>query len=856
MWVAPGLGAPGKSGPVRLPPPADREVDFAREVAPLLQDRCFLCHGPRQQMKGLRLDRREDALRGSESGPVILPGNSADSRLIQLIAGTNPTQVMPPDGDGLTAEQVGTLRAWIDQGAQWSTPETADSHPGAQEAESSHWAFRPIRRAPVPEVGGSNWARNPIDHFIQKRLEAEGIESSPEADRATLIRRLSLDLIGLPPNPREVAEFLADASPHAYERQVSRLLNSPHFGEKWARYWLDLARYSDSDGYRGDGFRPHAWRYRHWVIEAFNRDMPFDRFTLEQIAGDLLAGATAEQKVGTGFHRNTASNREGGVDMNQFRHEQVVNRVKTVGTTWLGLTVGCAQCHDHKYDPLSHKEYYQFFAYFNDAEEVNVDAPLPGERGPFLKEVAAYRKKRRELLEEYGVPGEQPPWEAKLLEAMANPGKWQNWDKAVGTLRVGVSQGVYGMGEKILRTTPEQRNEKETVLLTNHFVWHSSRGLPVKRYKEELKYDELWKKLQELDQAFPALSQAQTLATEKDPRRTHIHPRGDFKRLGDPVEPAIPGFLQSMADSDEPPRLRLAGWLIDPTNPLTARVAVNRLWQELFGRGIVPTPEDFGTQGEKPSHPLLLDWLASDFRDGGWSMKESIRGMVVSATYRQDSAPRPELASVDPNNALLARQSRVRLSAELIRDSALAVSGLLHPVIGGKSVRPPQPEGGQTKGKWVESQGKDRYRRGLYIQIQRMAPYPFLLNFDLPPAYASACRRGRSNTALQALNLLNDPVFFEAAQGLALRVLTEAPARLEDRLDHAFRLCLAREPDPSERQWLATAIRRQEEILEEELELARLALPADLPGVSVTEAAAWVGASRVLLNLDEFITRE
>ena len=822
----------------------------------MFQDRCFLCHGPRQQMKGLRLDRREDALRGSESGPVILPGNSAGSRLVQLIAGTNPTQVMPPDGDGLTPEQVGMVRAWIDQGAKWSTPETADSHPGAQEAASSHWAFRPIRRPPVPEVAGSNWPRNPIDHFIQKRLEADGIEPSPEADRVTLIRRLSLDLIGLPPNPREVTEFLADASPHAYERQVSRLLNSPHFGEKWARYWLDLARYSDSDGYRGDAFRPHAWRYRHWVIEAFNRNMPFDRFTLEQIAGDLLPGATAEQKVGTGFHRNTASNREGGVDMKQFRHEQVVNRVKTVGTTWLGLTVGCAQCHDHKYDPLSQKEYYQLFAYFNDAEEVNVDAPLPGEMGPYLREVAAYRKKRRELLEEYRVPREQPPWEAKLLEAMANPGKWQNWDKAVGTLRVGVSQGVYGMGEKILRTPPEQRNEKETVLLTNHFVWHSNRGLPVKRYKDELKYDELWKKLQELDEAFPALSQAQTLGTEKDPRQTHIHPRGDFRHLGDLVEPAIPGFLHSMADSDEPPRLRLARWLIDPTNPLTARVAVNRLWQELFGRGIVPTSEDLGTQGEKPSHPLLLDWVASDFRDGGWSMKEIIRSVVLSATYRQDSAPRPELASVDPNNALLARQSRVRLSAELIRDSALAVSGLLHPVIGGKSVRPPQPGGGQTNKEWVESQGKDRYRRGLYIQIQRMDTYPFLTNFDLPPAYASACRRGRSNTALQALNLLNDPVFFEAAQGLAMRVLTEAPVRLEDRLDHAFRLCLAREPHPSEREWLATAIRQQEEILEEELELARLALPADLPGVSVTEAAAWVGASRILLNLDEFITRE
>ena len=590
------------------------------------------------------------------------------------------------------------------------------------------------------------------------------------------------------------------------------------------------------------------------MIEAFNRDMPFDRFTLEQIAGDLLPDATPEQKVGTGFHRNTASNREGGSDMHRFRFEQVVNRVKTMGTTWLGLTVGCAQCHDHKYDPLSQKEYYQLFAYFNDAEEVNIDAPLPGEMGPYLREVAEYKKKRQALLEEYGVPKEQPLFEAKLLEAMDNPGKWQNWDKAVGTLRVGESQGVYAMGEKILRTPPEQRDEKQALILTNHFVWYSNMGLPTKRLKDEQKYDELWKKLQEMDAAFPGLSQAQTLQTEKNPRQTHIHIRGEFNREGDPVKPGIPGFLHPQADNDEPPRLRLARWLIDPANPLTARVTVNRLWQELFGRGIVFTSEDFGTQGQKPSHPLLLDWLASEFRDQGWSMKQILRTMLLSATYRQDSAPRPDLAGRDPNNVLLARQSRIRLTAELIRDSALSVSGLLHPTIGGKSVRPPKP--GKENKKWVESQGKDRYRRGLYIQLQRMDTYPFLANFDLPPAYASACRRGRSNTPLQALNLLNDPVFFEAAQGLAMRVLSEAPPRLEDRLDHAFRLCLARDPEPVERRWLRKALEQQEEILEEEQDLARLALPTDLPGVSTTEAAGWVGASRILLNLDEFITRE
>ena len=688
------------------------------------------------------------------------------------------------------------------------------------------------------------------------RLEKEGIEPSPETDKATLIRRLSLDLIGLPPSPSEVAGFLAHDRPEAYEYLVDRLLDSPHYGERWARYWLDLARYSDSDGYRQDDFRPNAWRYRHWVIEAFNRDMPFDQFTIEQIAGDVLPGSTTEQKVATGFHRNTPSNREGGTDMNQFRFEQVINRTNAVGTVWLGLTVGCAQCHDHKYDPLSQKEYYQLFAFFNDAEEVNIDAPLPGELGPYLQEVDSYRRKRLALLEKYRVPDRQPSWEKKMLEAMANPGKWQNWDKAVGTLRVGDMHPVYGMGEKILRSPVDQRSEKEARILTDHYVRYSSQVVPKKVYQEELNFDQLLKDLKELDAAFPALSQAQTIATERKPRQTTLFVRGNFKQPGAAVEPGMPGFLHASPDPTQPSRVRFAKWIVSEDNPLTPRVIANRFWQELFGRGLVSTSENFGTQGSLPSHPELLDWLASEFRDEGWSMKRLIKTIVLSATYRQVSKPRPDLQVRDPYNALLARQSRTRLSAELIWDSALAVSGLLNPAVGGKSVRPPRPKAAQKRGSWVESKGPDRYRRGLYIQYQRMSPYPFMTNFDMPPGYSPACHRGRSNTPLQALNLLNDPVFYEAARALAVRILTEFPEDSQDRLNHAFQLCLARAPDHEEQRWLSEAIQHQKGILKKAPDLAHATLPVELAGIKPIDAAAWVGASRVLLNLDEFITRE
>jgi hypothetical protein len=826
---------------------AEQQVEFSRDVEPLFKKHCIGCHGTQQQMSGLRLDRAEDALRGGYSGVVIQPGKSAESRLIRLVAGTEKGMIMPLGKPPLTPGEVSILRAWIDQGAKWPKSAAADSSP-----KSSHWAFEPIRNPKPPAVRTENWVKNPIDSFVLARLERENIAPSPEAGKETLIRRLSLDLIGLPPTPEQVRAFVSNTSPDAYERVVDALLDSPHYGEKWARYWLDLARYADSDGYRQDAYRPPASRYRDWVIESLNRDKPFDQFTMEQIAGDLLPNATTEQKIATGFHRNTLSNREGGTDTEQFRFDQVVDRTNTVGTVWLGLTVGCAQCHDHKYDPISQKDYYRLFAFFNNAEEVNIDAPRPGELGPYLKALPAYRRARSELLAKYRVPELQRPWELKLIEAAANPGNWTDWDHALDELRTGDGQAVYNQGEKMLRTPPDQRSERQKKSLTDHFIDNYHRVI-TKEEQEKLKFKELRKELNALEASFPALSEAQVIATESEPRQTHVYLRGSYRAPGIAVQPGTLSVLPAMAAVSEPTRLTLAKWLVSRDNPLTARVTVNRVWQELFGRGLVRSSENFGSQGEKPSHPELLDWLASDFMDHGWSFKHVVKTIVMSAAYRQSSAVRPQ-----PNAELLAAcQSRKRLPAELIRDSALAASGLLYPAIGGPSIRPPQPEGSAKSGKakWSESTGKERYRRGLYIQFQRMSPYPQLANFDMPAGYRPVCRRDRSNTALQSLDLLNDPVFFEAAQALAVRILTESAPGFRQRLDYAFRLVLARRPEAVESDSLETSFERQKEILRKDSASAASIFPADL-GVDRTEAAAWVSLSSVLMNLDEFITRE
>ena len=634
---------------------------------------------------------------------------------------------------------------------------------------------------------------------------------------------------------------------------MDRLLASPHYGEERARGWLDLAHYADSDGYEKDLTRPWAWRYRQWVIDAFNRDMPYDQFTIQQLAGDLLPNATVDQKIATGFLRNTLTNREAGVNRAEARFEQIVNRTDTVATVWLGLTVGCAQCHNHKFDPITHKDYYQFFAYFNRADEIDIDAPLPGEFGAYLAARPEYDKKRREILEYYGVPELQKQWEARIQQAFREQGKDLEWDFAVTEMRPS-----FDGADHFLKGEWAKRTQRQADRLTDYFV--SNPGPEIGRNKAVAAFlKEARGKLKELRATLPEITEAPVMEEMPNPPQSNIHLGGDYQALGAPVEPGIPSVFGAASPANSN-RLTLARWLVSRENPVTARVEVNRMWQDFFGSGLVHTSEDFGTQGDKPSHPELLDWLASEFQDREWDMKYMRKLIVMSAAYRQSSAVRKELENRDPGNALIAHQARLRLPAEAIRDEALASSGLLNTAIGGKSVRPPQPAGVADLGyaglKWPESTGPDRYRRGLYIHFQRTTPYPMLMNFDEPDSNTTCTRRGRSNTPLQALNLLNDPVFFEAAQALATRVLQEIPGDASQRIDYAFELVLARKPAADERARLMEYYEQQKQLLAKDPKAVEGMQPLRPDGVAALDAAAWVGVSRVLLNLDEFVTRE
>ena len=822
----------------QLPPAANEPVDFGRQVRPLFAERCYACHGESNRINGLRLDVKAAALAGGHSGPAIAPGDSAGSRLIHMVAGHLTKTRMPPAGDPLTDRQIGLLRAWIDQGADWPEQSAQEGRPPVRQ---DHWAFRPIVRTDVPP------GVNAIDYFVDKRLAAEGIDPAPPAVRAVLLRRLSLDLTGLPPTPDEQLAFLGDDRPDAWERLIERLLASPHFGEKQALHWLDQARYADSDGYAKDYFRPHAWRYRRWVIDAFNRNMPFDRFSIEQIAGDLLPNAGVEQRVATGFHRNTLKNREGGVNREQYRFEETVDRASTLGTVWLGLTVGCAQCHDHKYDPVSQRDFYALFAFFDNIEEKRIYAPIPGEIGPHLAKVNEYRAKHREILERYGVPALQADWERNCLKAGADPGVYLDYDLAWQELGLNTDGG-----QRIIRIPPERRTRRQANMVTYYFL-RAYKLVAGNARSKELQFDESLAELAELNESYPLLSEARIVAERSEPQPTFLRVRGSWDRPGVEVRPAPPSALPALESAHRPTRLDLAEWLFSAENPLTARVAVNRIWQEYFGRGLAAASDNFGSQGEPPSHPELLDWLAAEFRDSGWDVKRMHRLIVTSAAYRRSSNADAELARRDPGNALLARQSRLRLPAELVWDQALAVSGLLRHDVGGRSFRPRMPAGaaGFGSSEWPLSQGQERFKRGMYIQFQRNKPYPFLMTFDSPEFRAAVCRRERSNTPLQALNLLNDPTFAEAGRALAVRILTEAPGEaFAARLRFAYRLSLGREPyaDEEER-LLAYLTARRREPTE-----SVSALPW-VEGVELGDISVWSGIARILINLDEFVTR-
>ncbi|CAN5215633.1 PSD1 and planctomycete cytochrome C domain-containing protein [soil metagenome] len=754
----------------KLPPASAKAIDFDKDVQPLLATHCFKCHGAEKQKGELRLDDGKHALAGGNSGAVIKPGKSAESALIHAVAGLDPDATMPPgEAKKLTKDEVGVLRAWIDQGAKWGTASAT-----AVVTKSNHWSFRPINKP----------AGKSIDEFILARLAKEGLKPSPVADKYTLLRRVSLDLTGLPPTLKEIEDFEKDTSARAFETVVDRLLASPHYGERWGRHWLDVARYADSDGYEKDTGRPNAWRYRNWVIDALNRDLPYDQFTVQQLAGDLLPNATLEQKAATGFHRNTLTNKEGGVDQEEFRVNAVIDRVNTTSTAWLGLTMACCQCHDHKYDPVSQREFYQFFAFFNSDAEVDVESPLPEELPALEQAKTDFNRKTRIL-------------KANIAEA-----------KELG-----------------LRSVEVKGREKE---LADHL-------------KKQ-----------------PQASKVPTLSLGT-PRMTNVHIRGDFLRKGVAVSAGTPAVLPPLAKAQT--RLDLARWIVANENPLTPRVAVNWTWAKFFGRGLVATPEDFGLQGQKPSHPELLDWLAATFRDDDqWSLKKLHKRIVMSATYQQATTSRPELVEKDPLNILLARQSRLRLEAEIVRDNALAAAGLLNPKIGGPSIRPPQPPGISeltyaSSAKWVESKGAEKYKRGMYIWFQRTSPYPTLMTFDEPDSNVCVVRRERSNTPLQALTLLNDAVYTEAAQALAKRVWTEFDEC--DRLEEMSLLALSRKPVKAERDVLLKLLRdTATELSDKPEDVKKLLGNYTHDKTAPPNAAAWVIVARTILNLDEFVTRE
>jgi hypothetical protein len=813
-------------------------LDYVRDVKPVLAEHCYRCHGALQHKGQLRLDTAALALKGGENGPAFKPGNSADSLMVRLVKGTHDEiPRMPYKKPPLSDAQIAAIARWIDDGA---------SAPADEKPESDvHWAFVKPVRPELPKVKQQDWVRNPIDHFILARLERETIRPSPEAGRVTLMRRLYLDLTGLPPSPAQVDAFLSDKSADAYEKLVDRLLASPRYGERWGRQWLDIARYADSNGYSIDAPRS-IWKYRDWVIDALNADMPFDEFTIDQLAGDLLPNATLEQKIATGFHRNTQINQEGGIDPEQFRVESVLDRVNTTATAFLGLTVGCAQCHDHKFDPITQKEYYQFFAFFN--ATVN-DGHAKGAPEGMLE-----------------IPGENEPMENVQKELEEAEGDLDRYLNAKGSELVKWEQALTDEEKAKLKADVRAALKvpfSELTTSQKRVVYAAFRS-------DDAEFKQRNARLTKLQKHQPKPVTTLVMVEDNEPRESVIFIKGDFTRRGEKVTPGVPTILQPVSapprlSGSDPTRLDLAKWIADPENPLTARVVVNRIWQQYFGKGIVETENDFGTQGIPPSHPELLDWLATELMHpsarnaNSWSLKHIHRLIVTSATYRQSSKARPDLANIDANNKLLARQNRLRLDGEIVRDVALTASGLLNDKIAGPSVFPPQPDGvmtlGQSNREWKPSPGPDRYRRGMYTFFWRATPHPALSIFDAPDAFSTCTRRIRSNTPLQSLTLLNDEAFVEFSKALAERILRESPGSDQARLQYAFRLCLSRSPSPDERQRLFTLLNSELDSLKKFPDEARSLVDPNTSG-DILQLAAWTTIARVLLNVDETITRE
>ena len=773
------------------------EVDFNRDIRPILNETCVVCHGGVRREAELSLLFRADALRPAESGkPAIVPNRAGRSEIIRRVNHSNPKERMPLEQPPLSEREISLLEKWIDAGAPWEP----------------HWAYVAPSMPELPEVGIEEWPINGIDRFVLARLEREDLAPSPQADCAVLLRRVHLDLVGLPPAPEEAEAFCRDPSNRNYETVVDSLLASPAFGERWAAYWLDLARYADSNGYEKDTPRT-IWTYRDWVIRAFNADMPFDRVSTEQLAGDLIPEAGVDQLLATAFHRNTMTNTEGGTDDEEFRTAAVIDRLNTTFEIWQGTTIGCVQCHGHPYDPIRHEEFFELLAFFNNTADADRD-----DNEPLLYLFGADEQRLAERRMDGGhsaddrIEDRRAAQEVELGRALV--AELDSLDDRMRSAVDADSLARWTRRFEAYARDGERPPRFDGFTIGPHQIRIAQKDASRRSPHERTVLRELFMNMREEFEAFrrerarlrAAIRELEPVTTpimkELPPdaaRTTHVFERGNWLLAGEREEPGVPESLPALPPDTPRNRLGLAQWLFAPENPLTARVTVNRFWEQLFGAGLVTTVEDFGTQGEKPSHPELLDWLALRFSDElGWSVKGLLKTIVMSATYRQSSRITPELLDVDPENRLLARGPRFRLSAEQIRDQALAVSGLLSRKMYGPSVFPPQPPGLWTNPysdlTWQTSEGEDRYRRALYTYWRRTVPYPSLLTFDAPTRELCVSRRIRTNTPLQSLVTLNDPVYVEAAVALARR-MHEGPS-VEAQLRRGYRLALQRDPSP------------------------------------------------------------
>lgn len=798
-------------------------VEYNRDVRPILSDNCFACHGPDQGARkaSLRLDTREGLFAASKNNsPVVEPGRPDASALLQRMLHTDPDERMPPpeSNKDLSQKQIATVRAWIEQGAPWQ----------------GHWAFIPPQRATPPEAKKPTWPRNAIDQFILARLEKEKLSPSPEADRRTLIRRLHFDLTGLPPSPEEVDAYVAVAGSDAYEKAVDSLLDSERFGERMAVYWLDLVRYADTVGYHGDQ-EMNISPYRDYVINAFNANLPFDQFTIEQLAGDLLPDATLWQKVASGYNRLNMTTEEGGAQPGEYLIKYAADRVRSTATVWLAATMGCAECHDHKFDPYTQKDFYRFAAFFADIEEKGKYTGRMG-RPP-----------------EMMVP---TPEEAGRLEEIES--KIPELTSQIATLRKGLNAAPPNDEVKLaLRIKPERRNKDDQRLVAEYYEKHAP---DLGRAQRDL--DTRLNEKKELE----ATIRKTLITVSVKPRDTRVLHRGEWMdTTGEIVPPGAPAFLpQPNSDDARLTRLDLARWFVSRDNPHTARAFVNRLWKLFYGNGLSKNLDDIGSQGEWPTHPELLDWLAVNFMDKGWDVKRMIKLMVMSSTYRQTSVASPGLRERDPANRLYSRQSRWRLEAEFIRDNALSVSGLLVNKLGGLSAKPYQPAGyyghlNFPTRSYKPDTDENQYRRGVYTHWQRTFLHPSMLAFDAPSREECVAQRPISNTPSAALALLNDPSYVEAARAFAQNIIAQGGADIETRLHWAFRKALSRDPSDDETTVLKNLLKSHLSEFERQRDAATKALnvglaqrPAD---TNAAELAAWMSVARTLLNLNETITR-